>query len=210
MSGVDGGVFAQVRRAVSAQDAARRFGLEFDRKGWCRCPFHHDRHASMSFKNGRWRCWVCNEGGDSIDLTARLLGLTPLEAVERLNGEFSLGLALHGRPTAQQRQAARRRQEVAEAQRRFELWREETIWRLNACFRTAHLAMQDLRSPADLDRLTPEQVLAIREQARFEYLSDLLTGGTPAEQLELFHNREEIFTCAEKILNPMQTKLCAA
>ena len=68
-------VFRECRERVSAQDAARRYGLEFDRRGWCKCPFHGDTHASMSFRDGRFRCWACNESGDSIDFTGKLLGL---------------------------------------------------------------------------------------------------------------------------------------
>lgn len=73
-------VFRECRERVSAQDAARHYGLEFDRRGWCKCPFHGDTHASMSFRGGRFRCWVCNASGDAIDFTGKLLGLEPLAA----------------------------------------------------------------------------------------------------------------------------------
>ena len=88
-------VFREVRERVSAQDAARHYGLTFDRRGWALCPFHNDKHPSMSFRNGRFRCWVCDVGGDSIDFTARLLGLDAMGAVERLNADFGLALPLH-------------------------------------------------------------------------------------------------------------------
>lgn len=39
----------------------------------------------MSFRNGRFRCWVCDVGGDSIDLTARLLGLDATSIAEFLS-----------------------------------------------------------------------------------------------------------------------------
>ncbi|WP_368264452.1 CHC2 zinc finger domain-containing protein, partial [Intestinimonas butyriciproducens] len=52
---------------MSAKDAARYYGLTFDRKGWAVCPFHQDKHPSMSFRGGRFRCWACNASGDSID-----------------------------------------------------------------------------------------------------------------------------------------------
>ena len=116
-------VFREVRERVSAQDAARHYGLTFDRRGWALCPFHADKHASMSFHKGRFRCWVCDTGGDSIDLTSRLLGLDAMGAVERLNEDFSLALPLHRKPTQAETEAARRRQEVAGAHRAFETWR---------------------------------------------------------------------------------------
>lgn len=46
-------IFREVRERVSAQDAARHYGLTFDRRGWALCPFHHDKHPSMSFRSGR-------------------------------------------------------------------------------------------------------------------------------------------------------------
>ena len=109
---------------MSAQDAARHYGLTFDRKGWAVCPFHSDKHPSMSFRAGRFRCWACNASGDAIDFTGRLLGLEPMAAVERLNADFALSLPLHRKPTPAETEAARRRKEVAEAHKRFEEWRK--------------------------------------------------------------------------------------
>ena len=99
-------VFRECRERVSAQDVARHYGLTFDRKGWAVCPFHSDKHPSMSFRAGRFRCWACNASGDAIDFTGRLLGLA---AVERLNADFALSLPLHRKPTQAETQAARRR-----------------------------------------------------------------------------------------------------
>ena len=143
-------IFREVREQVSAEDAARHYGLTFDRKGWALCPFHADKHPSMSFRNGRFRCWVCDVGGDSIDFTSRLLGLEPMAAVERLNVDFALSLPLHRKPTQAEARAARRRLEVAEAHRAFEEWRSDFINRLNAAFREGHrLACQRGRPVAE-------------------------------------------------------------
>ena len=137
-------VFREVRERVTAQDAAQHYGLTFDRRGWARCPFHADKHPSMSFRNGRFRCWVCDVGGDSIDLTARLLGLDAMGAVERLNADFALALPLHRKPTQAEAQAARRRLEVARAHKEFEEWRKAFISKLCAAYRVAHIALRDM------------------------------------------------------------------
>ena len=89
-------VFRECRERVSAQDVARHYGLTFDRKGWALCPFHSDKHPSMSFRAGRFRCWACNASGDAIDFTGRLLGLDALGAVRQLNVDFCLGLPPNG------------------------------------------------------------------------------------------------------------------
>ena len=114
-------VFKAVRERMSAQEAARRYGLTFDRKGWALCPFHADTTPSMSFKDGRFRCWACNESGDSIDFTARFFGLSKMDAVKRLNEDFMLGLPI-GQPMTDRKQAERRR-DLAETEKMFNEWR---------------------------------------------------------------------------------------
>ena len=191
-------IFREVRERVSAQDAARHYGLTFDRKGWALCPFHADKHPSMSFRNGRFRCWVCDVGGDSIDFTSRLLGLEPMAAVERLNVDFALSLPLHRKPTQAEARAARRRLEVAEAHRAFEEWRSGFINRLNAAYREGHLLL--LLDSLDIDQLTDGQAVAIRMHEVFEHWSDALTFGVPQEQAQIYRERGEIARWIGKVL----------
>lgn len=189
-------VFQEVRERVSAQDAARHYGLTFDRRGWALCPFHHDRHPSMSFHKGRFRCWVCDVGGDSIDFTSRLLGLDAMGAVERLNADFGLALPLHQKPTEAEQKAARRL-EIAEAHRAFEKWRSDFINRLNAAYREGHLLLKD--GP---EHLTEGQAAAIQMHEIFEYLSDALSYGTPQDQAQIYREREVIARWINKVLKP--------
>lgn len=191
-------VFRECRERVSAQDAARHYGLTFDRKGWAVCPFHRDKHPSMSFRAGRFRCWACNASGDSIDFTGRLLGLEPLAAVERLNADFSLALPLHRQPTPAEAQAARRRMEIARAHKEFEEWRKTFISRLCAAYRVAHIALLDM---TDWEKLTEREALAIRWQPCFEYWADTLADGTPEEQAQIYKERGQIAKWIEKVLS---------
>ena len=190
-------VFREVREQVSAQDAARHYGLTFDRRGWALCPFHNDKHPSMSFHKGRFRCWVCDVGGDSIDFTARLLGLDAMGAVERLNADFGLALPLHRKPTQAEAKAARRRLEVAEAHRAFEEWRSDFINRLNAAYREGHLLLKD--SP---EHLAEGQAVAVQMHETFAYWSDALSYGTPQDQAQIYRERGAIARWIDKVLNP--------
>lgn len=209
-----GDVFRECRERVTAQAAASYYGVTLDRRGWAVCPFHSDKHPSMSFKNGRFRCWACGASGDSIDFVGRLLGLDTMESVRRINADFSLVLPLDRQQTPAERQeaeqAARRQREVRDTYKLFEEWRSDMLRRLNACFREAHLVLKTLETPADLDRLTGTQALAIREQAHIEYVSDVLTGGTLAEQMEVFRERGAINQLCERILNSTPMKSGAA
>lgn len=151
----------------------------------------------MSFKNGRFRCWVCNVGGDSIDLTSRLLSLDAIGAVRRLNEDFRLALPLDHQPTQTEVKAARRRLEVAEAHRAFEEWRSGFINRLNAAFREGHLI---LKHCPGLDKLTEREAAAIKWHVCFEHWADTLTNGAPEDQAQVYREREAIDRWIEVVL----------
>lgn len=191
---------------MSARDAALHYGVRLDRRGWAVCPFHADRHPSMSFRNGRYHCWVCDLQGDSVDFTGRLLGLEPLAAAERLNVDFGLNLPLHRKATQEEEQAARRRQQVAEAHRYFEEWRSGFILQLCAAYRVAHIALKGIEKPEDMDKLSRSEIMAIQWQPAFEYWADTLSDGTPEEQMNIFRERQVIQSRIDQSLHHSQMK----
>ena len=82
-----------VSEAVTAKQAAELYGLRFDRHGGkAICPWHTDRHPSLSFKGKKCKCFACNNGGDSVDLTAQIFGVTLVEAARRLQQDFGIGM----------------------------------------------------------------------------------------------------------------------
>ena len=188
-------VFRECRERVSAQDAARHYGVQLDRRGWALCPFHADKYPSMSFQAGRYHCWVCDLQGDSIDLTCRLFGLEPIDAVRRLNVDFCLGLPLDRKPTPAETKAAHRRAEVVETHRRFEGWRESFILKLCAAYRVAHMA---LKRGTELNE---QEALAVKWQVVFEYWADTLENGSPSDQAQIYRERGQIAQWIEKVLN---------
>ena len=40
-------LFELVKQNICVPDAAEHYGLQVNRNGMCRCPFHEDRHPSM-------------------------------------------------------------------------------------------------------------------------------------------------------------------
>ena len=85
--------FREIRAWVPAQDAVRFYGAKFDHRGWAICPFHGDTHPSISFKNGRFRCWSCGASGDALDYVSRLFDLDSVQAGQKLDADFHLGLS---------------------------------------------------------------------------------------------------------------------
>lgn len=86
-------IIEAVSEAVSAKQAAELYGLKFDRRGSkAICPWHSDRHPSLSFKGKKCKCFACNNGGDAVDITAQILGVSLIEAAQRLQRDFGVGV----------------------------------------------------------------------------------------------------------------------
>lgn len=68
-------------RDLPIEGVAERLGLRVVRHKSL-CPFHEDRHPSLSFcvRRNTFRCFVCDAHGDTIDLAMRHLGLGFREA----------------------------------------------------------------------------------------------------------------------------------
>lgn len=106
------------------REAVVQYGFEPDRVGRICCPFHDDQNPSLRLYEGSggWWCFVCNEGGSVIDFTAKLFGLSFLQAAKKLDHDFSLGL-MDGSVDpndAVRRDKIRRQKEAARRQYRSE------------------------------------------------------------------------------------------
>lgn len=78
-----------LKRAISMRMLLDHFGGELPPgDGWAsmRCPFHADNNpsASVNLKDNKFRCHVCDVGGDVVDVVALHEGLTTREAMEWL------------------------------------------------------------------------------------------------------------------------------
>lgn len=81
----------QKLRDLPVEGVAERLGLQVSRHK-CLCPFHDDRHPSLSFSVSRnsFRCFVCGASGGTIDLVMRLLRKTFTEACRWLADEHNI------------------------------------------------------------------------------------------------------------------------
>lgn len=95
-----GNIAAGIKGKVSALEAGQKFGLSPNAQGFCRCPFHEEKTASMRLYEGDrgWYCFGCGQGGDVIDLVRRLYQINTRQAIVRLDMDFGLGLDLEDRP----------------------------------------------------------------------------------------------------------------
>ena len=82
-------MYESIKAAVTARQAAERFGIVMSRPGMAICPFHDDHTPSLKLDE-RYHCFGCGADGDAIDFTARLLGISKYSAVQKLAAEFSI------------------------------------------------------------------------------------------------------------------------
>lgn len=105
----------EIKRLVPMTQAAPFYGLEVRGDGFCRCPFHGEKTASMKVYDGErgWHCYGCHEGGSVIDFVMKLFGLSFVDAEKRLSDDFRLDLF-----TDDQDPQARQRARIAATERK--------------------------------------------------------------------------------------------
>lgn len=134
-----------------------------------------------------------------IEFTADLFGLSALDAVKKLNVDFSLGLDLDRPPDREQVKKVQRRRDT---ERDFEVWREGTINQLNHAFRTGWTALRDKRP----DTWTDGEILSITELPRLEYWAETLSGGNLDDCITIFRERKKVNVLCREILDDMSKK----
>ena len=111
----------EIKARVSCQDVCRMYGIEINRNGFAKCPFHNEKTASFKVYPGNrgFYCFGCGASGTVIDLTMKLFNGSAYDACKRLNDDFKLDLIHEGNLSraeriAQNRELWERRKREAE------------------------------------------------------------------------------------------------
>ena len=88
-------VFDDVKQ-LDLISVAEKYGISA-RNSMINCLFHDDRTPSMKLYHDHFYCFGCGEHGDVIAFTAKLFGLSPLEAAQKLQSDF--GITVSGKPS---------------------------------------------------------------------------------------------------------------
>mgnify|MGYP003096071850 FL=1 len=167
-------VFEVVKQSVTVREAAELYGIAVGRGGMACCPFHDDRHPSMKVDT-RFHCFGCGADGDVIDFTARLYGLSPKEAAEKLAQDFGLAYDSKAPP---RRSYVRQK---SEAQARKE--NREHAWRVLADYYHLLRKWETDYSPRTPDEDPhPRFLEAVQKKEYMGYLLDTFLDSSTEEQ----------------------------
>ena len=86
-------IFEEVKHRLNIRQVVEHYGYKVNRANQFICPFHNDHKPSASIKNDYFNCFVCGAGGDLITFTAKLHGLSNIDACKKLDQDFHLGLS---------------------------------------------------------------------------------------------------------------------
>ena len=115
-------IFDEVKEQLNIRQVVEFYGFNVNRAGQFICPFHNDHKPSASIKNDYFNCFVCGAGGDLITFTAKLHGLSNINACKKLVSDFGLNISTEPQTQADKLKADRER-----AKRQAELKRQKEI-----------------------------------------------------------------------------------
>lgn len=171
-------LFDAVKEAVTAREAAERYGIAVDHTGKACCIFHDDQHPSMKVDE-RFHCFACGADGDVIDFAARLFGIGVKEAARQLAADFHI--PYDRREPVRSRPVNARRSLM----QRLKNYQNENYRALCGYFRLLRQWETEYAPKAPGEEWHPLFMEAIQNSARVEYLLDELQDCSPEEAKEL-------------------------
>ena len=105
-----------IKRDHPMPEVVRQYGIEINRAGFCRCPFHNERTASMKIYAQSFYCFGCGVGGDVIDFVRLYERCDFKTAFRMLGGEFDSHTKKHSL-SAYKRDADKRTREKQTARK---------------------------------------------------------------------------------------------
>lgn len=82
----------RIKQSITPVQAIEYYTGQRGSRGKYLCPFHNDKHPSLSVKGDMWTCWACGEHGDIIDFVQKRSGVGFLDAVGKLATDFNVAV----------------------------------------------------------------------------------------------------------------------
>lgn len=78
----------EITEMYSMRDIVEQNGFHLNRKGFMKCPFHHDKGPSFKVYNKDFHCFGCGAHGDIFNFIQLLNGVDFKEAFQSLGGTY--------------------------------------------------------------------------------------------------------------------------
>ena len=185
-------VFGEIRDRVSMQDVAKFYGLQMNHSGMACCPFHEDSTPSLKIYDDHFYCFGCGETGDCTGFTAKLLGLTQIEAAKKISYDFGLHLF--------DVEIAVPVNKVMQTENEYKAWLKNATAIVDEYLNKLIEWRKTYAPKNPAESLHPLFVESLKKQGYIEYLSDYLRFGTDKEKRELFNeDRKSISDIRERL-----------
>ena len=170
-------IFEEAKSLLDITRVVDGYGLRIHKKK-CLCPFHNDKKPSMWVlpKKQIFKCHACGSGGDVIHFVEKYFGITPLDAVKKLNSEYRLNLHIDDDIPDEKVQAYNRKKSERELFKEWEKWAFDTVvnW------------YKQLKTIIDVEKSgTSKWCKAINEIDYADYMSNVFCVGTDEEKIQL-------------------------
>ena len=154
----------EVKQRVDIIKVAEYLGLNLNRAKQCKCIWHNEKTASLSFSQSKqiFKCFGCGQSGDVITLTSKLLNINAYESAKQLNKIFYLGIDF-GKPTSNFE--LNKYKQKQQAKEKFFKWHNETL----------QMLCDYSHSLKGIEKLQQQEIV--------EYYIDLLIYGTEEDWL---------------------------
>ena len=157
-------VFKYVKEHVDIVKTCEILGIKLNKQNKAICPFHKEKTPSFSVSPSKqlWKCFGCDDGGDVISLTSKLLNISPLDACKYLSSIHSLQLDFKSSMPKITTNKYKQRQEAIE---KFKLWENKTFQLLCDYYHSL------------------KGIKKYQEQDKIEYYIDIFIFGTMQDKL---------------------------
>lgn len=174
-------VFKTVKQNTDIVKACDLLGIKLNKSYKALCPFHNEKTPSFSVSKSKqiWSCFGCNQSGDVISLTSRILNISSLNACRYLIDSFSLPIKINGYMPKITTNSYKQKQE---ALAKFKEWENKTF----------QLLCDYLHSLKEEERLQEENII--------NYYIDIFADGTDADKLWFKKTNQKVVQRIERKL----------
>lgn len=181
-------IFEQVKSELNMLDVAKFYGACVSH-GMCLCPFHNEKTPSMKIYENNFHCFGCGEHGDAIDFTAKIFGISSVEAVKRLNYDFGLHIEMDKPLSAEQITEYQQRQAERLA---YDQW-EKSAWKSIIDYSRLLLEWRQKYAPKTMaEKHHPFFVESLMNTDRTDYLFEEFLNADKSGRLKLKEEVERI------------------